>query len=46
MNEIEYKLIDTITNEVIKVVILTKSEADILNYAYALNGINKKYVNG
>jgi len=44
MNDIKYKLIDTVTNNVIKTVILNMQQAAILNYAYALNGVTKKYV--
>jgi hypothetical protein len=45
MNE-NYKLIDTITGERLdeKVYFLTLKEAQILNIAYATNGVSKKYV--
>jgi hypothetical protein len=40
-----YNLVDTVTLKVIKRNIdLTKSEVDVLNYAYALNNAHKKYV--
>lgn len=44
MNLETYTLIDTLTEEKIKVVELTNEEAKILNYAYLLNNTSFKYI--
>lgn len=44
MNEQKYNLYNLDTCELIHSATLSKSNVNVLNYAYALNNVNKKYI--